>query len=136
MATEHAVDNELSVFRISLLRTAFFLNCAFLGINFITGYRNHTGVWESGSTVAYSLWGTLAVLSVFGLRQPTRMVPALLVQFTYKLIWIALFYLPGIAPAASNLAPVMLGGIVADLLVIPWPYVFRSLVFAPSERWK
>jgi hypothetical protein len=128
-------DDELTLFRVSLLRIAFFLNLVFLGMNFVTGYRNHSGPWESGTTVAYSLWGTLAVLSAFGLRQPTRMVPVLLVQFTYKLIWVALFYLPGNAPAASGLAPVMFAGLVGDLVIIPWPHVLRTVILAPSERW-
>jgi hypothetical protein len=79
----------------------------------------------------------LAVLSgVFGVRHPVKMVPLLLAQFTYKLIWILAFLWPGIAPAARGLSPVMIGGLIADVLFIPWPYVVRAYIAAPAERWR
>ena len=130
------VETGVPVLRLHVLRFAFLLNALFLGANVIVGYRGHSGPWESGSTVAYSLWGTLALLSAVGLRYPVRMLPALLVQFTYKAFWIALFHLPGIAPAAAGLAPVMIGGVIVDLVVIPWGYVLHAFALDPPERWR
>jgi hypothetical protein len=136
-ALSNPVVREPSLLRINAIRVAFFLNFAFLGFNFVTDYRHHPDPWQSGTTVAFSLWGMLAVLSAaFGLRHPLKMVPLLLAQLTYKVIWILAFYLPGIAPAAAGLAPIMIAGVIADVIFIPWSYVFGAYVLAPSERWR
>jgi hypothetical protein len=38
--------------------------------------------------VAYSFWGALCLLALIGVRYPLKMLPALLIQLLYKLIWL------------------------------------------------
>lgn len=91
--------------------------------------------------VALSFWGALALLAIVGLRHPLRMVPLLFVQMVYKLLWLLAVALPlwrAGAPFDADTAEftrAMAIGVVLDVIVIPWGYVFASYVRTPGDRW-
>ena len=125
----------MSTLRLSALRVVFLLNFVFLGMYVMPQMMNLAGRWDPLRGVAFSCWATLALLSAVGVRHPLKMVPILLFQLVYKLIWLSAIYLPGTATPTA-LLPVMAGGVIVDLAVIPWPYVATTFVRAPNERWK
>ena len=87
--------------------------------------------------VAFSFWAALSTLSALGLRYPLKMLPLLLMQLLYKLIWLLAIALP-MWPAvrSTGLTKAMAGGILADLVVIPWSYVLANYVRQPGDRWR
>jgi hypothetical protein len=89
--------------------------------------------------VAYAFWGALALLCLLGLKYPLKMIPLLLIFLVYKLLWLALVGAPWWAagappdPVMGQFLIAMVAGVVIDLLVVPWGYVFANYVRAPAE---
>lgn len=89
--------------------------------------------------VAWALIGTIGLLALLGLRHPLQMIPLLLVELTWKGIWLAAFALPrwldGTLDAAmrTSVFETAFGAIL--LLVIPWRYVWANYVVRPGDPW-
>lgn len=130
------MSNEVSIIRIYLLRALFFLNFAMLGADVWPTIINHSSEWNSIQAVAFSLWATLSTLSLLGIRYPLKMLPLLLFQFTYKLIWLIIFAAPRFPEVQEDgLFWVMAIGLIFDIVVIPWLYVVHNFVKAKGNPW-
>ena len=100
--------------------------------------------WDTLHGVAYSFWASMTVLALFGIRFPLKMLPLLLTQFAYKLIWLAAVGYPlwsagklGPNPMSDGLFKACALGVVIDLIVIPWSYVYRTYIAAvASPKWR
>lgn len=122
----------ISKFRLYLLRFFYLVNAIFLGSEVWMEIFSHKAPWESLPGVAYSFWAAFSLLAILGIFNPLRMLPVLLIQFTYKLIWLIIVAYPLwtanqlSGSSAHELAAINFKGIIVDLLVIPWPYVFQN----------
>ena len=81
--------------------------------------------------VAASAWLGFGIMSALGLRSPLKFLPVLLMQCTYKSIWVIGVLLPlalkGELPGyAPLIIVVMISYIIGDLIAIPFPYVFKK----------
>ena len=93
--------------------------------------------WHS---VGSAMLGALAVLCLLGIRYPLRMLPLMLFEFAWKLIWVLAILLPKwsagqIDPATAESAPSILMGIIVPI-IIPWRYVIANYMTQPSDRWR
>lgn len=90
--------------------------------------------------VTLCLLTAMSLLAFLGLRHPVTMLPILLFESTWKLLWLALVALPtavaGDLDAATTEIVVNCSLVAVILAVIPWPYVWRSYVQAPGDRWR
>jgi hypothetical protein len=90
--------------------------------------------------VTLCLLTAMSLLAVLGLRYPTNMVPVLLFESAWKLIWLSLVALPkalaGNVDTATSEVLVNCSLVVVILAVTPWGYVWRSYVRATGERWR
>lgn len=64
-----------------------------------------------------------------------------MLMLAYKTIWVIAVGLPlraagPMSPVATELFSVCVGGIFADLIAIPWLYVWANYVRAPGDRWR
>jgi len=122
----------VSKFRFYLLRFYFVLNFAALGFDAWSEIIGHTGLWQPIPGIAYSFWAAFSLLAILGIIHPLKMLPLLLLQFTYKLIWSTIVAYPLWAahqlPASHELTNIMVKGVLIDIVVIPWPYVLRNFV--------
>src|SRR5689334_23102881 len=79
----------------------------------------------------------LSVLALLGLRHPRRMLPILLFEVTWKLVWLLAVALPRWsdhtlnAAATRQTSTVLL--VVIFIAVIPWRYVLNQYVLSPGE---
>jgi hypothetical protein len=78
-----------------------------------------------------SVYLAFGLLSLLGLRDPLKFVPVLLLQLTYKAIWLLGVALPllikGMLPASEISTVVLFSIIVAgDLVAIPFRYLFTG----------
>jgi hypothetical protein len=87
-----------------------------------------------------SLLGAVWALAFLGLRYPLQMLPLLMFEFLWKLIWMAAYGLPqwstGQVPPtfAEDMFNIAFGVIL--LVVIPWGYAWRHYIRQPAERWR
>lgn len=126
-----------TTFRLYLLRALYLLNFAMLGLDVWPDLLSKGGAWDPMTGVAFAFWGALSVVSILGLRYPVGMIPLLLLQFVYKLVWLFAVGLPQWDAVRSlELTSAMLVGLAIDLVVIPWPYVYRNYVKKPGARWR
>jgi hypothetical protein len=131
------MSEEVSTFRLYLLRLLYLLNFVLLGLDVWPEIINHQGAWDPVRGVAFSFWAALSALSGLGLRYPLKMVPLLLLQLFYKSVWLLAVALPlSSAGRSTDLTNAMLIGAVVDLIVIPWPYVLANYVKKRGDRWR
>lgn len=82
----------------------------------------------------------LSFLALLGLRYPVRMLPVLLFEVTWKLIWLAAAGLPlwsgnKLEGVAAEQAGVILW-VVIVMAVIPWRYVVAQYATATGDPWR
>jgi hypothetical protein len=132
--------SELSTFRVYLLRAMYLIIAVGLGIKIWPAIIAPPSVVADTSTVVRSLLGAIGLLSLLGLRYPLQMLPLFIFELTWKLIWIVAFALPmwwgpGLnAYAAESLFECSVG-VIMVALVMPWDYLYRHYIRAPSTPW-
>lgn len=89
----------------------------------------NTELWDPMEAVAFSFWAAYATLMGLGIRYPLKMLPLLLLQLFYKTVWLIIAYLPLKANGSLNDITLELYkangiGIVLDILIIPWGYLY------------
>ena len=132
---------EISTLRLYLLRAMYLFIAVGLALTVWPDIIAPPNTVANASTVIRSLLGALAVLCVLGLFHPLRMLPVLLFELLWKIIWIVAFALrmslhQGLDPYATETLFACLLGVVLVPLAVPWGYVFRHYVAAPGEPWR
>jgi hypothetical protein len=129
--------SNVSLFRLYLMRAVYLMNFVLMGLDVWPPLLTHSGAWGPTEGAAYSLWAALSLLSVVGLKYPLQMLPLLLFQVAYKIVWLLFVAWPNWESIkSSDLMQVMFIGLVIDLVIIPWAYVFRSYILAKGDRWR
>jgi hypothetical protein len=82
----------------------------------------------------------MSLLAFLGLRYPVKLLPLLLFESVWKLIWLALVALPeaisGGLDTAMTETLISCSLVVVILAVTPWPYVWRQYMRATGDRWR
>ena len=89
--------------------------------------------------VAWAMIGTIGLLAVIGLRYPLQMIPLLLVELGWKVIWLTAFALPrwqdGTLDEGMRTSVFETSFGLLLLVVIPWRYVWAHYVAKPGDPW-
>lgn len=124
---------QLSVARVNLMRGGYLLMGVGLAIvKWPLLADAHTRPLYEG--VALCLLTAMSLLAFLGLRYPVKLLPLLLFESLWKLLWLGLVALPQAvagpmdADISRNVFSCSL--VVVILAVIPWRYVWRSYVRA------
>lgn len=133
--------NDVPRWRLHLLRATYLLISLGLALSFGPDLLNPSPDWarRQGSTAA--LLGGVACLCALGLRYPLQMLPMLLFELVWKLIWLLAIGWPlwraGLAtPAVLSNAVECAAGVALVALVLPWRHVWRQYGVQPAERWR
>jgi hypothetical protein len=90
--------------------------------------------------VTLCLLTAMSLLAFLGLRYPVKLLPLLLFESAWKILWLALVALPtavgGSLDAATTDVAVNCSLVVVIIAVTPWGYVWRTYVRAPGDRWR
>ncbi|MES2015905.1 MAG: hypothetical protein V4484_05635 [Pseudomonadota bacterium] len=129
--------NEVSAFRLHLLRAMYLLVVVGLGIVLWPGILHHERPWELARGTVICMMAAFSVLCAFGLRYPLQMLPILLWEIVWKTMWLAIVALPQWLSGHIE-APVQqqifdLSFVVLVYLVVPWGYVFKHYVKKPGD---
>jgi hypothetical protein len=135
---ESASAAEVSLVRLYVLRATYLLLIVGLGATIVPEILNHA-VMSRG--VIPSLLGALWALAFLGLRYPLQMLPLLMFELAWKVIWLFAFGLPQRSagqtpPTFADDFPAIAFGVILMPLVIPWGYVWRHYVKRPGARWR
>ncbi len=131
---------EVSLLRLYLLRAMYLLIGVGLGISLWPSIIASSGVDADANTVVKALLGALSLLCVLGLRYPLRMLPLLIFELLWKLIWVVVFALPlwvtdSLDSYGQETLFACMMGVVLVPLVLPWGYIYRTYVAAPTDAW-
>ena len=129
----------LSVTRLNLMRGGYLLMAVGLAlVKWPLLHQAHTQPFYEGVTLC--LLTAMSLLAFLGLRYPVKLLPVLLFESTWKILWLSLVALPkaldGSIDAATSENVVNCSLIVLIIAVIPWGYVWRTYVRATGDRWR
>ena len=100
----------------------------------------HRDQWTLTQGVIDCMLIALSGLALLGLRYPLQMLPILLFESAWKLLWLGVVALPMwltgqlTAPYAAMTADLL--WVVIILAVIPWRYVAARYLTQPGDRWR
>ena len=131
------MNAEVSRVRLYVMRFVYLFNAIVIGFSSWSELIHQRELisggnpWDLIYSVAFSLYAAYALLFLFGVRFPLRMLPLLLLQILYKLIWLtavgyALWSAGRLNPAATGAIKFFASIVALDLVIIPWPYVFEK----------
>jgi hypothetical protein len=131
----------LSVRRMNLMRIGYlFMAVGLVLVKWpliINGTVATLPVYEG---VVAVLLTAMSLLAFLGLRYPVAMLPVLMFEVGWKLIWMAVVGIPNLAGGDTNpqftsvFFNVCFGVVV--LAVTPWDYAWKRFVRAPGDRWR
>ena len=88
--------------------------------------------------VVMTMLAAFSILCAVGIRYPLQMLPILLFELLWKLMWLLLIAFPrwqaGTMDAATSQTAIDCAAAVLVLLAVPWGYVLRNYVRRPAER--
>jgi hypothetical protein len=103
----------------------------------IVNYDQSTPVSEG---VVAVLLTAMSLLAFLGLRYPVRLLPILLFECLWKVIWLGVVALPAVVAGhvdqALSQVIVNCSLVVIILAVVPWRYVGQRYVAAKGDRWR
>ena len=59
-----------------------------------TRILNHQGAWDPIQAAALCMWASTSLMSLIGVFHPLQMLPLLLFEIGYKLLWLAIVAWP------------------------------------------
>lgn len=127
----------VSPINIYLLRLVFILMFFVLGWQTWTHIFFHQGPWEPTSAVAWCVWTAFATLAGLGIVHPLRMLPILLLEIFYKILWLILVAYPlwskgtlAGSPAEGTTSAFL--WVILPIVSVPWRYVFQHYIYQPK----
>jgi hypothetical protein len=138
--TSRTITPEISLFRLYTLRAAYLLMATGLGVYIWPAVIHHTNEFAATQGVRFALLAGLGATAALGLRYPVQMLPVLLFELIWKVIYLIAFALPLWsaheinAATAEDIKAVLM--VVIFVPLIPWRYVFEHYVVKHGDRWK
>jgi len=130
----------LPAYRLNMMRAGYLLMAVGLAAvkwpMFVRGDAASLPVFEG---VVAALLATMSLLAFLGLRHPVQLLPLLIFESAWKLLWLAAVAIPNLIAGDMNdemrsvLFNVLL--VVVILAVTPWDYAWKCYVTAPSDPW-
>jgi hypothetical protein len=135
-----AAAMSVSLPRLYLLRLGYLVVAVGLALTKWPLIINHDRPWPLFEGVETCMLVALSLLAFLGLRYPLQMLPILLFELAWKLIWVAVVVLPlwfanQIDPATLKVFYSCLVVLIV-LAVIPWRYVVAHYVRKPGDPWR
>jgi hypothetical protein len=123
---------------IYLLRLVFILMFFVLGRDTWTHIFTHQGAWEPGNAMAWCVWTAFATLAGLGIFRPLKMLPILLLEIFYKVLWLILVAYP--LWSAGRLEGSSAEGttsaflwVILPIVAVPWVYVIGNYIYKPKK---
>jgi len=132
--------NDVSIFRLNLLRAMYLLVVVGLGLMVLPGVFTKSQSWGLQQGVINCMLMAFWLLCAVGLRYPLHMLPILLWELVWKSAWLAIVALPKYV--AGTMDPPMMANAIEILavvlipFVIPWGYVGAHYFGKRADPWR
>jgi len=130
----------LPVYRLNLMRAGYLLMGIGLALTkWPVMLQDPAGLPLMDGVVAAMLTA-MSLLALLGLRYPIKLIPLLVFESMWKLLWLVAVALPHLV--AGDLDPAFgrtlfsVALVVVILAVTPWDYVWRQYARAPGDAWR
>jgi hypothetical protein len=119
---------------IYLLRLVYALMFLVLGKNTWTEILTHAGIWEPTDAVAWSVWTAFATLAGLGIVRPLLMLPILMLEIFYKVLWLIIVAYPlwsrgTMAGSHAEGITTAFEWVLLPIVAVPWKHVFVTYFF-------
>lgn len=129
----------LPTWRLNLMRVGYLVMGAGLVITKWPEFLAHEP-WELMHGTVLAMLVAMSVLALVGLRLPQQMLPVLLFEVGWKVLWLAAVALPlwldDNLTGATREQTIKVLWVIIVIAVIPWRHSFRQFILASSERWR
>lgn len=130
---------DLGLWRINLMRGGYLLMVVGLALVKwpLLGQAASLPLFEG---VTLALLTAMSLLALLGLFHPVKLLPVLLFEATWKVLWLGLVALPNALSGDLSVAMtdvlISCSLVVVIIAVIPWRYAWRSYGSAKAEQWR
>ncbi len=124
---------------IYLLRAMFFLMVVFLGQDSWGYILRHEGNWDPMEAMAWCSWAAFSLLAILGVLHPLKMLPIVMLEILYKVIWLVLVAYPlwltdQLAGSEAQGMTEAFLWVVLPIVAMPWRYFVRTFVIKVRTR--
>lgn len=132
---------DVSLIRLYVLRATYLFVAVGIGAMIWPLLLDAPAAAEHFRGVTWCLLGTVGLLALLGVRYPLRMLPVLLFEVAWKVVWLVTIGLPlrkagPLEGAFRDTWEANVIGLAIVVLAIPWGYVLRAYVLAAGDRWR
>jgi hypothetical protein len=125
------VNHGVRRINILVLQLIYGLMFVMLGQTVWTHILGHQGPWQADDAMSWSVWAAFSLLAGFGIFQPLKMLPIMILEIVYKSIWLGLVAYPlwsngQLAGAPEEYQAHVFLGIIVPILAVPWGYALRT----------
>jgi len=109
-----------------------------LGKETWTHILTHHGSWEPVNAVVWCLWTAFATLAGLGIIRPLKMLPIVLLEIFYKVMWLIM-----VASRSGQRArwrarrrkkfTFTFSWVILPIVAVPWGYVFVNFIYKTKE---
>lgn len=128
----------VSTARLNWLRAAYLFMAAGISIQFAPQLFAAAGL-PPMQGVVIAMLSALALLSALGVFSPLRMLPVLLFEIAWKLLWTMFVAMPHVLAGTldQSLGETLFAVAFAIpfVIIVPWRYVARTFL-GQAERWR
>ena len=123
---------------IYLLRLLYVLMFFVLGRITWTHVLTHQGPWEPTNAVAWCVWTAFATLAGIGIIRPVKMLPIVLLEIFYKMLWLILVAYPlwsagTLAGSPAEEITSQFLWVLLPIVAVPWGYVLANYLYQPKK---
>lgn len=130
---------DLALWRVNLMRSGYLLMA--VGLALVKwpklGQAASLPLFEG---VTLTLLTAMSLLALLGLAHPVKLLPVLLFETTWKVLWLGLVAIPNaLAGDLSTAMTEVLISFIPEVVIIavtPWDYVWRTYGRARMEAWR
>jgi hypothetical protein len=139
VAIQLSSEVKLPLWRLYTLRLCYLILAAGLGVFYWPSVIQHTPEFAASHGIQFSLLAGLGATALLGLRYPVKMIPLLLFELIWKIVYLSAFALPlwrahQITDAvAADVTAVSM--VVIFVPLIPWGHVWREYFMKRGDRW-